>query len=1054
MAESVIVLRTDQSIAYLNDSAARLTGWAETEAYGLHWTTVLHMSATARGLVAGALSADAVDVPPLAVVVSSRNSADHVVQLSVKPLELERERFQGWLFTLSATTASDGIKFALRESERRLDIAYDRGQTGIWDWDPNRDVFHEHGLWVGKLRRNCDGNVIPGENLLRFTHPADVPKIRNAMREHLGGRTDFYEIEHRVQSLDGDYVRFLARGQVVERDATGRALRLMGTYTDITALKAQAERLEAMLEGARLLICEWDIETDEIHEHGDWRPEFMHHAGGTQLTMSRLIEHIHPDDRESSRTALLALLRGETSSFDVDQRVQRKDGGYYDFIVRGKIVERDAAGRGQRMVTIYTDVTHSRTRARLVQIAQENGRQGAWEWRPEEDHVFFSREWYAMLGYPVGSLRNQRHDVQQILHPDDKDGHYRSAVAMLKGEQNELQSECRYRHRDGHYIWILTRGKIYERDADGRATRVLGTDVDISALKETQFALEQSQSFLELIIDTVPQWVFWQDREFHYLGCNQRFAELAGFSSPAELIGKKDSDLWWARHAPDFYQQDNTLLDGTTRKVQNEVEFRGHDGRVYWLEVTKVAMRDAAGKAIGVLGAIHDVSERKRAEAEAQHLALFDALTDLPNRRYLSDRLEACLASASRHGICGALLFIDMDQFKQVNDTLGHSVGDALLQAVAQRLTNVTRQEDTVARLGGDEFVVLLPELAGEFDKCAQQAQMVSEKIHTSLTAPFQVEHHKFHVTPTIGITLFPERGQTVDDVLKEADTAMYAGKASGRNVTRFFRPEMEESAKHQRAMEAELRGALARKEFELYFQPQVGVHGEPAGVEVLLRWNHPQHGLVSPAEFIPVAEERGLIVDIGCWIFDSAFETFRRWMLAGYADTIDLGINISLRQFRNRNFVDDLSARIKNHQVPPDRIVLELTEGTVIEDVGDTIEKMDRLRDLGLRFALDDFGAGYSSLGYLKRLPIDQLKIDRSFIAEIGKDPNDEVICQTIIAMGKHLGLHTIAEGVETTAQLDFLRRNQCNGFQGFLFLHPSREADFLRFLRSGARV
>ncbi|MEQ8492806.1 MAG: EAL domain-containing protein, partial [Gammaproteobacteria bacterium] len=580
-----------------------------------------------------------------------------------------------------------------------------------------------------------------------------------------------------------------------------------------------------------------------------------------------------------------------------------------------------------------------------------------------------------------------------------------------------------------------------------RVARIIGTVTDISALKQAQHAAESSQQFLSLVIDTVPQAIFWQDRSFRYRGCNQRFAELAGVAAPDDLVGLDDHALWWHEATPTFQAEDQALIDGSLPSVRGEQALRLPDGSDKWFETVKVPMRGADGTIIGVLGAVHDITTRRQAEDAARHLACFDPLTGLPNRRDFTARLEASLARARRHRRKGALLFIDLDQFKQINDTLGHSVGDALLQAVAKRLENVTRQEDTVARLGGDEFVVLLPADVDGNSECARHAQRVADKIHATLRQPFQFEHHQFHVTPTIGISLFPDGDKDVDDVLKEADTAMYSGKAAGRGVTRFFRREMEEAAQRRLRIEGDLRKAIVREEFQLCFQPQVDAAGYVSGVEVLLRWQHPEHGTISPADFVPIAEERGLIVDIGRWVLDAAFDRMRDWLEHGRADVGEIAINVSSRQFRCEDFYNDVERLLLAHRIPPQRVVFEITEGTVVEDVEATIAIMERLRRLGIRFAIDDFGTGYSSLAYLKRLPIDQLKIDRSFISDIGRDSNDEVICQTIVAMSQHLRLQTIAEGVETAEQYNFLTRLRCHGYQGYLFLPPSDEATFLDF-------
>ena len=719
--------------------------------------------------------------------------------------------------------------------------------------------------------------------------------------------------------------------------------------------------------------------------------------------------------------------------------------------------------RVQPVVDIFaaravTELERERTHAELraseqrLNAAMEGAHQGLWEWELDSDKltVFGSR--YGGFDAAGASAVDSGSTVAARIHTDDRKALAATLRTYLRGEAPHYACEVRLLGTDQCYQWTLVRGRATHWGSDGRVQRMLGTFTDISALKDSQAALERSQQFLELIIDTVPQAIFWQDHAFRYLGANRQFAELAGLSAPHELLGKTDQDLWWAPQVTKFLDEDKPLLDGNVARVTHETGLVTPLGEARWVDLIKVPIRDSAGTVIGLLGAIHDISVRKRAEEHAQHLSLYDPLTNLPNRRYFSERLDASLAAATRRGSCGALLFIDMDEFKRINDTLGHAVGDALLQAVANRLQNVTRQDDMVARLGGDEFVVLLPDLAPDMEQAARQARMVADKIHESLGQAYQFDHHQFHVTPTIGITLFPDANKSSDDVLKEADTAMYSGKAAGRNVTRFFQPEMEHNAQQRLLLESDLRVAIKRAQFVLMFQPQVDGDGRVTGAEVLLRWQHPSRGLISPDEFIPLAEERGLIIDIGHWVLEASFATYRRWLDAATVEIGELAINVSSRQFRSETFLADVERLLDTYRIPPQRIVFEITESTVIEDVNATIAIMDRLRRLGALFALDDFGVGYSSLSYLKRLPIDQLKIDRSFIADIGTDRNDEIICQTIIAMGQHLGLQTVAEGVETTAQLEFLKGLPCNRYQGYLFLTPSTEQDFLHYCQASA--
>lgn len=659
----------------------------------------------------------------------------------------------------------------------------------------------------------------------------------------------------------------------------------------------------------------------------------------------------------------------------------------------------------------------------------------------------------------------------------------------------EIRAESNFKPENGSWGNFLVNGSAVEYRDDSPALPMFESSVGLSRLEPAHTDLGQSQQLLELVLDTVPQAIFWQDENFRYRGANQQFIDLAGLVSVQHLIGLSNDDLWWRDRAEDFLIEDRALLAGELSSHRAQVEMQHEDGLTSWYDIIKVPMSDVHGNTIGILGAVHDISSQKEAACAAQHLAHFDRLTGLPNRRYFTERLESAVAAASRGGNKGALLFIDLDQFKQVNDTLGYSVGDSLLRAVSDRLRNLarqedavarpidldqfkrpddtlgypvgdsllqavsdrlqtlTRQEDAIARLGGDEFVVLLPNCGSDFETCAQQAQLVAERIHASLGQPFRFDNHQLHCTPTIGVSLFPEPGKGAGEVLKEADTAMYSGKADGRNVTRFFSQEMGEATQYRLNMEADLRQAIEKREFQLNFQPQVDGSGTVSGAEVLLRWHHPQRGNVSPADFIPIAEERGLIIEIGRWVLEAAFAALSSWNDQGIA-LQELAINVSSQQFRSETFVEEVEHLLDRYQIPPHQVVFEITESTVIEDVEATIAIMERLRRIGIRFAIDDFGTGYSSLSYLKRLPIDQLKIDRSFIADIGQDQNDEVICQTIIAMGQNLSMQTIAEGVETEEQFGFLSHLECSGYQGYLFHPPAKESVFVDFLTQNLAV
>ena len=438
----------------------------------------------------------------------------------------------------------------------------------------------------------------------------------------------------------------------------------------------------------------------------------------------------------------------------------------------------------------------------------------------------------------------------------------------------------------------------------------------------------------------------------------------------------------------------------------------------------------------------------KESEAEIRYLAFYDPLTQLPNRRMLMDRLKQVLANTSRHGRLGALLFIDLDHFKTLNETWGHFVGDQLLQQVAQRLSTCVREDDIVARLGGDDFVVLLENLSSTETQAALQAESVGEKILTALGQPYFLGNQAHKSTPSVGITLFDARTENVDELLKRADMAMYQAKAAGRNTLCFFDPAVQQAATRRMELEDRLARAVAEQEFVLYYQPQVMQNGWVCGVEVLLRWHDPDHGAISPSDFIPLAEGTGLILPLGHWVIRSACQQLALWARSRTTCALSVAVNVSAKQLGQANFVTQLLGILEETGANPNLLKLEITESMLVHNIEEVIAKMLAIKALGVGFSIDDFGTGYSSLTYLKRLPLDQLKIDQSFVRDILDDPNDAAIANMVMSLASSMKLNVIAEGVETTGQRDFLASQGCNIYQGYLFCKPVPLAAFEAWL------
>jgi len=602
--------------------------------------------------------------------------------------------------------------------------------------------------------------------------------------------------------------------------------------------------------------------------------------------------------------------------------------------------------------------------------------------------------------------------------------------------------EYRWRRPDGTTIWL--RSRMQRQIEHGAVKAEFGVVQDISderrafqAAADQLAAAQRSEARFRSLTELSSDWYWEQDTEFRFVRVDGD--EDIARSLPVEsVVGSTRWDsgvegvtaAQWAAH--------RAALEAHETFHDFEMFRRREDGSPMWVSVSGAPIFDNQGVFAGYRGTGREISARKQAEADIERLAFFDALTGLPNRRLLIDRLSHAVASSARRGSYGALLFIDLDNFKVLNDTRGHHMGDELLKQVASRLADCVRSIDTVARLGGDEFVVMLEELGGTELNAVAQAEAVGKKVLTALNEHFVLHGQTHHSSPSIGVTLFFDHQQSVDELLQRADLAMYQSKAAGRNTLRFFDPVMQAAASARAALEIDLRHALRHQEFVLHYQPVVDERGHMTGVEALLRWLHPLRGMVSPGEFIPVAEQSGLILPLGQWVLETACAQLVAWNTSAATRKLSVAVNVSARQFRHPEFTAQLLDLLRLSGANPYRLKLELTESMLLNDFDDVIVKMGELRSIGVNFALDDFGTGYSSLSYLKRLPLDQLKIDQSFVRDVLTDPNDAAIARTILSLARSLELSVVAEGVETAGQRDFLLNCGCKAFQGYFFGRP----------------
>ena len=569
-------------------------------------------------------------------------------------------------------------------------------------------------------------------------------------------------------------------------------------------------------------------------------------------------------------------------------------------------------------------------------------------------------------------------------------------------------------------------------------------------LKQLRIAnkrLELSDKELRIAISAfeVQEGVVIADAEKNILRINKAFTRLTGYSAE-EIVGQPLAILKSGTHNEKFYQIMRETLE-REKYWAGEIWDKRKDGSIYpnWLTVNVVT--NAEGEVTNYVAAFSDMSKFKEAQDDIHRLAFYDALTSLPNRRLLQDSLKRAMSASDRNKHYGAILFLDLDNFKTLNDTRGHDFGDLMLIEVALRLQNCMRENDTVARLGGDEFVVMLEDLSVAAEQAAAQAKLAGEKICEVIGLPYILNGQEHHSSASIGVALFCGNEVPMDDLLRHADTAMYQSKLSGRNMLNFFDPSMQAAVESRAELEASLRQALTQQQLQLYYQIQVNGDYRPIGAEVLLRWGHPDGIMIAPSQFIPLAEESGLILPIGHFVLETACKQLKAWEVDPHTSQLSLAVNVSARQFKQPGFVMQVSTLLEETGANPALLKLELTESLVI-DIEDAILKMQALKALGVSFSMDDFGTGYSSLASLKRLPLDQLKIDQSFVRDITIDPSDSAIVKTIIGMANTLKLGVIAEGVETSAQLKMLKRLKCPAFQGYLFGQPVPIKEFERMV------
>jgi diguanylate cyclase (GGDEF)-like protein/PAS domain S-box-containing protein len=949
-----------------------------------------------------------------------------------------------------ASAAPDPVEMGFRLLAESLpEIVWITRSDG-WNTYFNRQWVDYTGLSLGESH---------GHGWIKPFHPDDRQNAWDAWQRAVHQEAT-YSLECRLRRHDGAYRWWLIRALPL-RNARGAIDKWFGTCTNIHELKEAGEavlasrgELEAALANMNeaVLICGAE---GRFTHFNDAYAAFHRYAGKEHCARTvdehaRVLELRTLDGQPVPEQdwAAARALRGETAA-NVELILQRKDSGEAWIGSHSYAPIRNHEGVIVGAVVACRDITEQKRAANVLRESEERYRKvfqtclDAVSINRVTDGLYIdvNQAFLDISGFERADLVGRTSlELGMWIDP----GARAQMIALLQRDKMCRSFEARFRKKAGGYFWGSMSAAVVSLE---------GTPCLLSITRDIteQRRAEEDRRIAAIAFDT-QEGMFVTDARGVIIRTNQAFSVITGYAA-AEAIGRRAALLKSGRQDAAFYRQMRRTLRHTGY-WQGEMWNRRRNGETYAEWLTLSAVKAADGRNSHYVGAFSEITKHKEAEAEIHRLAHFDPLTNLPNRRLLHDRLNQALAGSARSRRYGAVLFLDLDNFKVLNDTRGHDVGDELLVETAERIRRSVRDDDTVARLGGDEFLVLLENLGTDAQVAAVQAGAVGEKLRMALAAPYAVSGREFHSAASLGVTLFRGHEASVETVLRRADLAMYQAKGAGRNALRFFDPAMQTALDERSALEADLRLAIGRRELALHFQPQIDNDGHIIGAEALLRWFHPQRGVVGPADFIPLAEETGLILPIGQWVMAAAAAQIAAWSAAPATRRLRLAVNVSARQFRQADFVYEVQQILEQAQADPARLEIELTESVVINDIGDTLEKMHALRAMGIGFALDDFGTGSSSLSYLSRLPLDQLKIDRSFVLNLPGDRNDAIIAQTIITMAASLGLDVIAEGVETDAQRAFLEHHGCNSYQGYHFSRPLPLAEFEAFVAARTNV
>ena len=1066
LVDGVISVDRQGRVTRLNFAAETLTGWKRTEALGRPLAEILNLVGREHGDSAPDLASrlrGAIEPFPLPsdCQLLGRDGSHCAIKGTIVPLPISDASQPGALIVFRASEEDiDPNSEALGRERLLSHVLNTLPITILLKDEQGRYIFanDEFCRRLGRPREELLGktlfDVFPGN----FAHSLEKLDER--------ARTENRHITREGPSASPLLPGYWFVGVTPVDLGPGAEPLLMRYALDITDRHAAEEQLRASnkmlelffsqsLEGIFVMMLDqaivWDdtVDKDKVIEHVFDRlcitkvndAMLAQYGAPREELLGMKIKTIFAHDLGYGKRVIREIFDAGRLRLEVDKR--RIDGSQL-WVEGDYITLRDDEGRIVGIFGAQRDINERKRAGQLLLASAERFRATFEQAAVGIGHLARDGKWLRVndrLCRIAGRHASELHEltIQELLHPEDhKDDGLRR---LLAGEIGALNQEQRIVHPSGTVLWVALNVSVVH-PVPGESLYAVAVVQDITERKRSEALLRASEQRFRDVVGAAGEFVWETDANWRITFISQQLEAVAGYT-PAEALG---------RHTYDFVPQEDAqrTMDWFAKRIAGEPapKFFEHRlitkrGTIGWVQVSGVPVRDDAGTIIGYRGTSLDITDRKLAEQKIEQLATKDSLTGLPNRVLLHDRLEQAIAAAGRKTEELAVMFIDLDRFKTINDSLGHHIGDLLLQTVAERLSHCVRRGDTLARLGGDEFIVALHDL-GDMD----DAMSVAEKILTAVREPYEIGGHMLSTGCSIGISVFPGDGADVATLMRNADTAMYHAKEKGRNNYQFFSPEMNVRAVERLHLENELRLAVQQAQFTLQYQPQVNVHtGEIVGAEALVRWLDPTTGIeVPPGRFIHVAEETGLIVPLGEWVLRNACAQLKAWHDAGHPQ-LRVTVNVSVGQFRGpRSLVDTISKVLQETGLSPRCLELEMTESLIFQNVEDNVRLLAALGDMGTRIAIDDFGTGYSSLSYLKQLPVDTIKIDSSFIRDIFTDPSDAAIVAAIIAMARRLKLRVIAEGVETREQLAALAELQCDEYQGFYFSRPVSAEEFAR--------